>query len=199
VNRSIRLATESDSNAILHIYTPFITNTSITFECQVPTIEEFRDRMTEIQGKYPWLVCEINNDVVGYAYASPFSEREAYNWSVDFSVYVSPQHHGKNIGKALYFALFELLKLQGYYNAYAIVTLPNTKSECLHKSFGFKEIGICKNVGYKLGNWHDTKWYGLKINEYTQAPAKPKSIDEICGMDEYKTIIDKAEQMIKIN
>ncbi|MEL7567060.1 MAG: N-acetyltransferase family protein [Dehalobacterium sp.] len=196
-NRSIRLAAESDSNAILQIYAPFITSTAITFECQVPTIAEFRDRMAEIQRKYPWLVCEINNNILGYAYASPFNEREAYNWSVDFSVYVSPQYHGKNIGKAFYFTLFELLKLQGYYNAYAIVVLPNTKSECLHESFGFKEIGVCENAGYKLGNWHDVKWYGIKINEYAPSPAKPKSIDEICSMDEFKTIMDKAGQMIK--
>lgn len=198
-DKNIRLATESDSTSILQIYAPYITDTVITFEYQVPTMTEFSDRIANIKRKYPWLVCEIKDNIVGYAYASRFREREAYSWSVDFSVYINPQYHRKNIGKALYFALFEILKLQGYYNIYAGVTIPNIKSESLHESFGFKAIGIYQNVGYKFGRWHDVKWYGLKINEHIQSPVKPKSIDEVSNTDEFKTIIEKAEQMIKID
>jgi phosphinothricin acetyltransferase len=197
-DKNIRFAIESDSASILQIYAPYITDSVITFEYEVPTITKLNEKMANIQKKYPWLVCEINGNIVGYAYASCFREREAYKWSVDFSVYINPQYHRKNIGKALYFALFELLKLQGCYNAYAGVTLPNIKSEGLHESFGFKAIGIYENVGYKFGSWHDVKWYGLKINEHDQAPVKPKSINEISNTNESKTIIEKAEQMIKI-
>lgn len=198
-DKTIRLAGESDCPSILQIYAPYITDTFITFECQIPTITEFSKRMANIQRKYPWLVCKINDNIAGYAYASHFNEREAYNWSVIFSVYISPQYHRKNMGKALYFALFELLRLQGYYNAYAGVTLPNMKSERLHESFGFKAIGIYQNVGYKFGSWHDVKWYGLRINEHIQSPAKPKSIQEISNTNEFKTIMEKAEQMLKID
>jgi phosphinothricin acetyltransferase len=155
--------------------------------------------MADIQRKYPWLVCEIDNNIAGYAYASCFNEREAYDWSVDFSVYVDPKYHRKNIGRALYYALFELVKLQGYYNAYAGVTLPNIKSEGLHESFGFKTIGVYENVGYKFGSWHDVKWYGLKINEYGQSPSKPGDINEISKTDEFEIIIKNAEQMIAID
>jgi L-amino acid N-acyltransferase YncA len=194
----IRLATEDDFASILQIYAPFITDTVITFECQVPTEEEFSRRITNIQKKYPWLVCEIHNNIVGYAYASSFNEREAYDWSADFSVYINPQYHRKNIGKALYFSLIELLKLQGYCNIYAGVALPNIKSESLHESFRFKTIGLYHNVGYKLDNWHDVKWYGLKIKEHSQSPVKPKSINEINNTNEFKTIIEKAELMINL-
>jgi L-amino acid N-acyltransferase YncA len=194
--RRIRLADTSDYGSILQIYSPFITDTVITFEYEVPAIEEFEKRIANIQKKYPYLVCEINNNIVGYAYASRYREREAYDWSVDFSVYINPLYHGKRIGKALYFSLFEMLKLQGYYNAYAGVTIPNIKSEGLHEAFGFNPIGIYQRVGYKFGSWHDVKWYELKIKEHEEAPLKPVPIDKIKNTDEFNEILKKAEQMI---
>lgn len=196
LNKVIRLATEDDSNSVLEIYAPFIKQTIITFELEVPTLSEFRKRMAVIQKKYPWVLCEFNNDVVGYAYASQFNVRAAYDWSVDFSIYIKPQFHGKKIGKALYFALFKLLKLQGYYNAYAGITLPNSKSESFHQSFGFMPIGVYQNVGYKFGGWHDVKWFEFKIQDYSKSPIKPTRIDEIYNSAEFNKIIHQAEQMI---
>lgn len=196
-NKKIRLATLNDSDSILNIYAPFIADTVITFEYRVPTKAEFRERMAAIQKTYPWLVCEIDDAVVGYAYASKFNEREAYQWSVDYSIYILPEYHRKHIGKALYSALTELLKLQGFCNAYSLITAPNVNSEGLHKSFGFKEIGICHNVGYKLGGWHDVKYYELKMNDPLPSPASPKAIDEISDSKEFRAILAKAEQMIK--
>lgn len=197
MNKKIRLAVENDSASILEIYAPFITGTVITFECDVPIVTEFGKRITNIEKKYPWLICEINGNAAGYAYASQFNERAAYDWSVDFSVYIKPEYHRKKIGKALYFALFELLKVQGYYNAYAGITLPNIKSEGFHQSFGFRSVGVYKNAGYKFGSWHDVKWFELKIQDYSQTPATPKSINEINNTPEFNTIIQKAEQIIK--
>ena len=195
----IRLAAQNDSAAILQIYTPFIMDTVITFECHVPSMTEFSGRMEMIQETYPWLACEMNGTIIGYAYASRFQERDAYDWSVDFSIYIDPQFHGKSIGKALYFALLEIVKLQGYCNAYACVTLPNTKSTHLHESFGFKTIGVFQNAGYKFGHWHDVIWYGLQLNEYGNEPEKPKSIHKISKTDDFKTIFEKAEQMIRLD
>jgi L-amino acid N-acyltransferase YncA len=195
-NIKIRLAAEGDSASILKIYIPFITDTYVSFENEVPALEEFEKRIRNIQKKFPWLVCEINGNIAGYAYASRYRERESYDWSADFSVYVDPEHHGKKIGTALYFSLFELLKIQGYYNIYAGIALPNIKSESLHESFGFKGIGIYHNVGYKLGSWHDVRWYELKIKEHIQSPIKPKDIGEIINTYECKAIFEKAEQMI---
>lgn len=194
----MRLATEEDSSSILKIYAPFVTDTSVTFEYEVPSEIEFEDRIKSIQKKYPWIVCEINNDIVGYAYASPFNERTAYDWSVDLSIYVNPEYHGRKIGKALYYALIEILKLQGFYNAVSLVTIPNKKSEILHKSFGFKEIGIYKNIGYKFNSWYDVKWYGLKIREHDTIPKKIKSMNMIFSTGEFKSIINKSEEIVKL-
>lgn len=196
MNKKIRLATEADSVSILEIYAPFIRDTVITFENEVPTITEFKRRIFDIQKKYPWLVCEINGNIVGYAYASQFNDRAAYDWSSDFSIYINPQYQGKKIGKALYYCLFELSKLQGYCNAYAGVTLPNIKSERLHQSFGFNSIGVYQNAGFKLGNWYDVKWFGIKIKDYPKSPTEPKTIDEIVNIPEFNTILQKSEQMI---
>ncbi|MHC1762532.1 MAG: N-acetyltransferase family protein [Negativicutes bacterium] len=195
-NKKIRLATEADVTSILEIYLPFIAETVITFEYEVPTLTEFSKRMANIQKKYPWIVCEVNGAVVGYAYASQFNERAAYDWSIDFSIYIRSQYHRQKIGKALYFTLCELLKLQGYYNAYAGIAMPNIKSESFHQSFGFMPIGVYHNVGYKFGDWRDVKWFELRIQDYSQSPLRPQSIDEINNTFEFRTIIQKAEQMI---
>lgn len=196
MNKKIRLATEADSASILEIYKPFITDTVITFEYDVPSLADFSKRISRIQKKYPWLVCEIDGDIVGYAYASPFHERAAYDWSVDFSIYINPKYHGKRVGKALYCALVDLLKLQGYCNAYALVTLPNVKSEGIHESFGFKTVGVCKNVGYKFGQWRDVKWFELELQQHSQVPSVLKVIHDISNTAEFNKIIEQAEQII---
>jgi phosphinothricin acetyltransferase len=196
MNKKIRLATEADSAQILEIYKPFIMDTVITFEYDVPSLVDFTKRINNIQKKYPWLVCEIDGNIVGYAYASPFHERAAYDWSVDFSIYINPKYHGKRIGKALYFALVEVLKLQGYCNAYALVTLPNVKSEGIHESFGFKSVGVCKKVGYKFGEWRDVKWFELELQKHSKVPPVLKIINEISNTIEFNKIIEEAEQII---
>jgi L-amino acid N-acyltransferase YncA len=198
-NINIRLAEPDDCASILQIYTPYVTGTAISFECQVPDIAEFSSRMAKIQSQYPWIVCEIDAGIIGYAYAYSFKQREAYNWSVESSIYINQQYHQHNIGKALYYALFNILKLQGYCNVYAGVTLPNIKSERLHESMGFKTIGTYPRVGYKLGKWHDVKWYALKINEYNQAPAKPKNINEVSDTKEFRDILRKSVSIIGID
>lgn len=196
-DRKIRLAALGDCASILEIYAPFITNTDITFEYQVPTIVEFENRMANIQKRYPWLVYEYDKRIIGYAYASQYNEREAYDWSVDFSIYIDPKHHGKGIGRALYFCLSELLRLQGFCNAYAGVALPNPKSEGFHEAFGFKPVGIYRKVGYKHGKWRDVRWYSLDIADHIPSPAKPNLIDEIRDTPEFTKIIQESEQMIR--
>lgn len=196
MNKKIRLATEADSTSVLEIYAPFVKDTVISFEYEVPTVSEFSKRMDNIQKKYPWLICEVNDNIVGYAYASQFNGRAAYDWSVDFSIYIKPEYHKKKIGKALYTALSQLLRLQGYCNAYAGVTLPNIKSESLHESFGFKPVGVYHNVGFKFGNWYDVKWFELEIQEHFKIPINPKTINEIKNTPGFYAILQKAEKMI---
>jgi L-amino acid N-acyltransferase YncA len=197
INKRIRMATELDSVSILEVYAPFIRNSIITFECKLPTAQEFKKRIIDITQKYPWLVYEVNGDIVGYAYASQYNNRSAYDWSADCSIYIKPDFHRKGIATALYFALIQLLKLQGYYNAYAGITLPNAKSEGFHKSFGFKPVGVYHNVGYKLNGWHDVMWMEYTIVEHSKQPLKPKMIIEIENSIEFNKIMANALQMIK--
>jgi len=162
---SIRLAKESDAPGTLSVYRPFVLLTAITFEYEVPSEEEFRKRISSTQDEFPWLVCLKNDEVIGYAYAHKHRFRNAYDWSPESTIYLSEETHRKGIGKALYSALFQILKLQGYYNVFAGVGLPNVKSISFHRAMGFEDIGIFKKIGYKNGKWHDTNWFQLTLAE----------------------------------
>ncbi|HTB26699.1 MAG TPA: GNAT family N-acetyltransferase, partial [Puia sp.] len=134
---TIRLVTENDAKLVLEIYKPYILDTIITFEYEVPTLEEFIRRIKTVSSEYPWLVCLLGNKIVGYAYAGRHRDRTAYQWSVDAAVYLSPAVHRKGIARILYESLFSILRLQGYYNVYAGISLPNEKSTGFHKAMGF--------------------------------------------------------------
>lgn len=163
---TIRSVNINDASNILAIYAPYITDTFITFETEVPTLEEFTKRIEDIKKEYPYIVCEMDGKVVGYAYASKHRERSAYKYSVEVSVYIAPDYQHKGIGKELYRSLFELLKGYNYYNAYAVIALPNEKSVGLHKAFGFSEVGIYHNVGYKNGRWLNVLCMEKQLKEY---------------------------------
>ncbi|NLK75307.1 MAG: N-acetyltransferase [Clostridiales bacterium] len=197
-SKKIRLVKENDYISLLEIYGPFVRDTSVSFEYVVPTIDEFKKRINNISKIFPWLVCEVNGKVVGYAYASKHRERAAYQWSVDVSIYVAPEYHRNYIAKALYTALIKILRAQGYFNAYAIVALPNEKSEGFHKALGFVPIGVYHNVGYKFDKWHDVKCFELKISEHFLQPKSPKPITEICETKEFNEILDNAADLIKL-
>ncbi|MBD2701326.1 N-acetyltransferase family protein [Spirosoma sp. BT702] len=176
---TIRFATPDDAPAILAIYGPYIQQTSITFEYDVPSADEFAGRIRTIQQQLPYLVAEADGNVVGYAYAAKHRDRTAYQWSVETSVYVHPDAHRKGIARQLYTTLFDLLRRQEYYNVYAGITLPNPKSESFHQSFGFEQIGIYKHIGYKFGAWHDVVWYQLSLQPLSAQPATPINIAQL--------------------
>jgi len=184
----IRVATSTDSQAILDIYAPYITDTAITFETEVPDISAFTQRVTAICAQYPFLVYLEGNDIVGYAYASQHRERAAYRYGVDVSIYVLPQYHGSGVAHRLYGCLFELLKMLGYYNAYAACTVPNDKSIRFHQKLGFTLIGTHHNTGYKLGKWHDVVWLEKVLSEYKERPDEIKGIDEL-GEEQLQAVL----------
>jgi phosphinothricin acetyltransferase len=144
---TIRLANEKDAEGILEIYAPYILNTSLTFETEVPDVYSFRDRINSYLVNWPWLVCEIDGKIAGYAYGTRYRERKAYQWGTEVSVYIHDDHHRKGIAKALYTALIEILKQQGFRNAYAVINLPNDKSVAFHESLGFNYFATYENVG----------------------------------------------------
>jgi|SRR6185436_8193327 len=195
----IRLITPDDADHVLEIYKPYVLNTYITFEYDVPSSEEWKNKIEKITVKYPWLVCTYKDEITGYAYGSTHRDRTAYQWSPESTVYMSEKFHRKGIARVLYETLFAMLKLQGYINVYAGVGLPNTKSEEFHKALGFTELGIFKNVGYKLGAWHDTKWFQLHLSPHTINPPPPKSIAEIKNTPAFIEILQHANSKLNNN
>jgi len=175
----IRAATEQDAAAIQQIYAPFCLDSTVSFEIQPPTVQEIQQRIQKITTQYPWLVCEAAGKVVGYAYACAHRERAAYRWAVDVAVYIGEGKRRSGVGRALYASLFRALVQQGYYKAYAGITLPNPASVGLHEAMGFTLIGIYRNVGYKAGAWRDVGWWGLLLQSERAEPAEPRSVREI--------------------
>ncbi len=175
----IRLANEKDADGILAIYAPYIENTSYTFETEVLSTEAFAQRINTYLINWPWLVYEINGTIAGYAYATRYRERTAYQWCTESSVYIHNDYQRSGIARALYTALFEILKRQGFRNVYAVINLPNDKSVRFHEGCGFTWFATYEKVGYKLGKWKDVGWWKLSINDYTDEPAAPVKFSEL--------------------
>ncbi len=193
----IRLATPKDGEALLNIYKWYIENTAITFETEVPSAEAFGQRIESTLARFPWLVCEIDGVVAGYAYASKHRERAAYQWSADLSIYVDAKYHRRHIAKALYKVLEEALRLQGYYSVFAGVTSPNPKSEAFHLAYGFDTIGVFENVGYKLGQWRGVKWFKYTLADYEMEPIAPKAFPEVKDAEIFGELLRAAEGLIQ--
>jgi phosphinothricin acetyltransferase len=128
-------------------------------------VEEFAERIRSISSKMPYLLYESDGDILGYAYAAPHMTRAAYQWDAELSIYMNEQHHRGGIGTMLYKTLIALLKEQGYYNLYALISVPNDRSIGFHRSLGFEQVGVYPHTGYKLGRWND-----LAILEYCTQP-----------------------------
>ncbi len=175
----IRLAGTDDAAAVQAIYGPVVRDTVISFEREPPSVDEMRRRITATLATLPWLVCERDGRVVGYAYASRHRERAAYDWSVDVSVYIDPAWHRRGIGRALYTSLFSLLRLQHYYNAYAGATLPNPGSVGLHEAMGFRPVGVYRGVGFKHGAWRDVGWWHLALQPKPANPRPPRALADV--------------------
>ncbi|MEA2453098.1 MAG: hypothetical protein QOG04_1808 [Actinomycetota bacterium] len=163
----IRLATERDASGVLAIYAPIVQETAISFETEVPTEQEVSER---IAASHEWLVLERDGACAGYAYAGPFHRRAAYQWSVEVSIYLAEHARGSGLGRELLAALLERLTQQGFVNAFAGTTLPNPASVGLFESFGFEKIAHQKNVGFKLGEWHDVGWWQRTLRPLTAPP-----------------------------
>ncbi len=195
---TIRLATASDAEQIQAIYAPYVIHTAISFELGPPTVEEMRRRIIDILPHWPWLVCEQKGKILGYVYASRHRSRAAYQWSADVSVYIDEQLHRLGIGRALYSSLFAILALQGFYNAYAGITLPNAASVGLHESLGFQSIGVYHAVGYKLGAWHDVGWWQLVLQPHSIPPDSPKELRIVRTFPAWETALARGLPLLRL-
>jgi L-amino acid N-acyltransferase YncA len=175
----IRLATLRDAPACLRIYAPVVEQTTISFEVEVPSVEEMERRIADTLVQYPWLILEESEGVQGYAYGGLHRKRSGYQWSVEVSVYVAAEARGRGAGQRLYTALFDLLRRQGYVTAFAGIALPNEASVGLHEAMGFVPIGTFRHIGFKLGRWVDVGWWQLPLQELSSQPAAPLPITDL--------------------
>lgn len=155
----LRAATVSDAAAIQAIYAPIVETTAISFEEDVPSVEEMARRLETYSQTHPYLVAERDGEILGYAYGSKHRDRSAYRLSVDVTAYVAASARGQGLGKRLYQALLPDLATRGYHAAFAAITQPNAASVALHESVGFTKVGIYREVGFKFGRWHDVGWW----------------------------------------
>lgn len=180
----IRFASPYDALEILKIYSPFIKMTAFTFECDVPKPYEMKRRISSVGSRFPWLICEINGETAGYAFATSGKQKGAYRWNAEVAVYIKEDYRRCNIASALYYAVIELLKLQGYYNVIAYITIPNESSEHFHRAFGFVKSGELSYVGYKLGKWYSVAIYEKQLRPITENDAEPLPVKAITEIEE---------------
>jgi len=180
---NIRSAKIEDAAVLLAIYKPYVENTAITFEYDVPTVEEFAGRIQKTLEKYPYLVIERIADadgangaaleILGYCYAGVFKARAAYSHCVETSIYIKMDEHGKGYGRALYSALESELKNSGVLNAYACIASPKVESSRLdkssqkfHEKLGYTLVGTFHDCGYKFNQWFNMIWMEKMLGEH---------------------------------
>lgn len=183
-----RVATENDANELLEIYSPYVENTAITFEYIIPSLEDFKNRIKNTLKKYPYIIALIDEKIVGYAYASPFKNRSAYDWAVETSIYIDKKFHGQGIGKKLLLKLEEILKKQNILNVNACIAFTENEDEFLtnasaefHKKMNYNLVGTFHKCGYKFNRWYDMIWMEKMIGEHLEnqnpiIPFSPKML-----------------------
>ena len=159
----MRQATAGDADRLAEIYNWYILNTIITFETDVVSPQEMTKRIQEKLIHHDWLVGEVNQEVIGYAYYGSFRTRAAYHHTVESSIYLSQESIGKGFGRALYTQLLESVKSQGFREVIGVISLPNPQSIALHRAMGFTEVGVLKRVGYKFGRYIDDGIWQLSV------------------------------------
>lgn len=175
---SIRIADIADAEEILSIYAPYVTKTAITFEYEIPGIGEFRERMRKTLQKYPYLVAEQNDEILGYAYTGAFVGRAAYDWSAETTIYLKEHKRNMGIGRKLYTALENISALQNILNLNACIGYPDIEDEYLtqnsmqfHAHFGYRMVGKFHNSGYKFGRWYHMIWMEKLLGKHGANPS----------------------------
>lgn len=170
----IRPANKADAAALLAIYKPYVEKTAITFEYEVPSLTEFEGRIEKTQKDYPYLVLEEEGRILGYAYASAYYARAAYDWAVELSIYLHEDARGKGLGSLLYDQLEAELTAPGYLRFLACIALPNDASIQLHEKRGYKRVAHLPKIGYKFNKWHDIVWMQKTLDGDIQVLKKEK-------------------------
>ena len=182
----IRTAVLEDAEQLLKIYAPYVEETAISFEYQVPGIEEFRNRMQNTLKKYPYLTAQQGSELLGYAYTSPFVGRQAYGWAGETPIYLKRNKQKQGLGKRLYQAIEAISRAQNLTNLYACIGYPETEDEYLtknsaqfHAHMGYRMVGEFRQCGYKFGRWYHMVWMEKQIAEHGEKPEPVRWFPEL--------------------
>lgn len=174
---SIRAATPDDAGELLAIYTPYVTNTAISFECEAPGLLEFQKRIENTLKRYPYLLAESAGEILGYAYTGPFVGRAAYDWAAETTIYLKTDKKKMGIGRALYEALEKVSRAQNILNLNACIGYPEADDEYLtgnsvqfHAHMGYRMVGEFHKCGYKFGRWYNMVWMEKILGEHGERP-----------------------------
>lgn len=178
---AIRGAREADAAAIAAIYAPHVIAGTASFELTPPDAATIGTRMASSKGLYPWLVATVGEEdgVIGYAYATRFRERPAYDHAVETSIYVADVAQRQGAGRLLYEALIDTLRAQGFTQAIGTIALPNDSSIALHEQVGFRRAGVFREVGYKFGRWIDVGYWQCELAEPPAPPQPPRRFADV--------------------
>lgn len=170
----IRVAGIEDAAALLKIYAPYVKKTAVTFDYEVPTVEEFSQKIEQLLKKYPVLVAETAEGILGYAYADTFKNKQAYDWAVETTIYIEENCKKMGIGRMLYEELERILKTQNIVNLNACIAYPENEDEHLtkdsvrfHEKLGYRMVGEFRQCGYKFNRWYNMVWMEKHVGEHT--------------------------------
>jgi len=198
---SLRLATPADGAAVAALYAPYVRDTSITFEYEVPDGAEFGRRIETVLKLAPWLLAVETRDgreqLLGYAYGGTWRTRVAYRWVVETAIYVDKRAHGRGIGRALYGALLDLLRLQGFCRALGGITIPNPESIALHEKLGFTFVGTFPKCGFKYGTWWDVGFWDVELQPHPKEPVETLSVAALAALPEAAEVLTRASRAIR--
>ncbi len=185
---SIRVATPDDAGALLAIYTPYVTNTAISFECEAPGLSEFQKRIENTLKRYPYLLAERDGEILGYAYTGPFVGRAAYAWAAETTIYLKEDKKKMGIGRALYEALEKVSRAQNILNLNACIGYPEADDEYLtgnsvqfHGHMGYRMVGEFHKCGYKFGRWYNMVWMEKLLGEHGENPKEVIPFPALAG------------------
>ncbi len=169
---NVRPVQISDADFCLRLYSKYVVDSAVSFELEAPSLEEFSNRIETISKRFPYLIAEESGSAVGYAYASAYRDRAAYQWNVEVSIYVEERSKKSGVATKLYTELFSELERIHICKAFAVIALPNEASVGFHQKMGFEKFATYRNVGFKLNQWHDVLWME-KIIQSPEAPSPP--------------------------
>jgi L-amino acid N-acyltransferase YncA len=176
ISSSVRQASPQDAAACVAIYRPFVENTAISWEIEVPSVGEMAARITAARETHEWLILERDDQIVGFAYGHTLNRLPTYQWSTETGIYMALGHHRVGGGRELYTQLLRRLTERGYRRAFAAITQPNEASNGFHRFFGFQDVGLYRRVEWKLDSWHDVAWMQLDLAGTADPAGAPGAI-----------------------